>query len=54
MKHTGLTEIKQQINPVASIKQELGMVANLPTSLPKGAIDLAFKVVKAIGRDMGY
>ena len=54
MKHTGLAEIKQQINPVASIKQELGMVANLPTSLPKGAIDLAFKVVKAIGRDMGY
>ena len=54
LKHTGLSEIKQQISPVASIKKELGLIANIPTSLPKGVIDLAFKIAKTIGRDMGY
>jgi hypothetical protein len=56
MKHTGLSEVKQQISPVAAIKQELGIIANIPTGLPKGGVDLVFKVVKSInnGMDMGY
>lgn len=54
LKHTGLSEIKQQISPVASIKKELGIVANIPTSLPKGVIDLAFKITKVINNDIGY
>ena len=54
MKHSGLSEIKQQINPVISIKKELGMVANIPNTVPKGVIDLAIKAVKAIGQGIGY
>jgi hypothetical protein len=54
MKHSGLSEIKQQINPVISIKKELGMVANIPNTIPKGVIDLAIKAVKAIGQGIGY
>ncbi|OCB78846.1 DUF5712 family protein [Flavobacterium crassostreae] len=54
LEHSGLSEIKQQISPVASIKKELGIVANIPTNLPKGVIDFAFKTVRAMGQDMGY
>jgi hypothetical protein len=54
MQHSGLSEIKQQISPVASIQKELGMIAKIPTSLPKGAIDLVFKIAKAINNEIEY
>jgi len=47
MKHTGINEIKKNISPVQDIKKALG-IANIPTSLPKGIVDVAFKITKKI------
>ena len=47
MKHTGLNAIKQNISPVQSIKQEIG-IAKIPTSLPKSFTELGIKIAKKI------
>lgn len=46
-KHSGITEAKAKINPIQDIKRELG-IAKIPSKLPKGLTDLAFKVSKKI------
>ena len=47
MKHTGLNLIKQNISPVQTIKNEIG-IANIPTKLPTSAKELVLKVAKKI------
>lgn len=47
MKHTGMGVVKNELNPTQKAKQEI-MPIPLPTSFPKSAVDLAFKVAKTI------
>ena len=47
MKHTGLNAIKQNISPVQSIKQEIG-IAKIPTSFPKSITELGIKIAKKV------
>lgn len=54
MKHTGLNEIKKNISPVQSIKNELN-IANIPTKMPTSITQVAIKVVKKIiSQSQGY
>ena len=55
-KHTGLNEVKQQLNPIQSIKEQIPF-AKIPTSFPKSITDLSIKVMRKIldsGKDLGY
>ena len=55
-KYTGLNEVKQQLNPIQSIKEQIPF-AKIPTSFPKSITDLSIKVVRKIldsGKDLGY
>ena len=55
-KHTGLNEVKQQLNPIQSIKEQIPF-AKIPTRFPKSITDLSIKVVRKIldsGKDLGY
>ena len=55
-KHTGLNEVKQQLNPIQSIKEQIPF-AKIPTSFPKSITDLSIKVVRKIldsGKELGY
>ncbi|MFV5695433.1 DUF5712 family protein [Flavobacterium sp. LB3P122] len=56
MKHTGLNEVKKQLNPIQSIKEHIPF-AKIPTSFPKSITDMSIKVVRKVmdmGKDMGY
>ena len=55
-KHTGLNEVKQELNPIQSIKEQIPF-AKIPTSFPKSITDLSIKVMRKIldsGKDLGY
>ena len=55
-KYTGLNEVKQQLNPIQSIKEQIPF-AKIPTSFPKSITDLSIKVMRKIldsGKDLGY
>lgn len=47
MEHTGMRVVKNELNPIQKVKQEI-MPIPLPTSFPKSAVDLAFKIAKTI------
>ena len=55
-KYTGLNEVKQQLNPIQSIKEQIPF-AKIPTSFPKSITDLSIKVIRKVldsGKDLGY
>lgn len=55
-KYTGLNEVKQQLNPIQSIKEQIPF-AKIQNSFPKSITDLSIKVVRKIldsGKDLGY
>ena len=54
MKHSGINEIKRELNPIQSIKNEIPL-ANIATSFPKSIVDLSIKIVRnVIDHGIGY
>lgn len=47
MKHTGMSTVKNELNPIQKIKSEL-MPVPIPTSFPKSKLDLVIKAIKMV------
>lgn len=46
-KHTGINTVKNELNPIINIKEQLG-ISRIPTNIPKSPLDIAVQGIKKI------